>query len=112
MALFSYLLILLFGLAAWVTYRALTKASAHIASLVACSGALIGVGLVSLWHYATLLITGQLSVSGVIVGDGLLSLLLGIYIYVRRPAHMFEVLKEDMLAVWKSDDGVPNEGEW
>ncbi len=110
MALFSYLLILLFGLAAWVTYRALTKSTAHIASLVACSGALIGVGLVSLWHYATLLVIGHLSVLGVIVGDGLLSLLLGIYIYARRPAHMFELLKEDMLAVWKSDDGEPQRG--
>ena len=110
MALFSYLLILLFGLAAWVSYRALPKASAHIASLVACSGALIGVGLVSLWHYATLLVIGHLSVLGVIVGDGLLSLLLSIYIYARRPAHMFEVLKGDMLAVWKSDDGAPQRG--
>jgi len=103
MTLFSYLLILLFGHAAWVMYRTLPNPKRHIASLVWFGGQVMGVGILSLIHYGVLLLTGHLSVWVVVLGDGLLALLLGGYVYIRRPTHMWRQLVLDLFDVWKSD---------
>ncbi len=95
---FTYVTVLWYGLIPWLIYRRTAKAHSHIAAVVYLGGVVAAIGVLSVLHYALLLVLNRYGVGAVTAVEAVALVGASVVIGRLRTAHMFRQLADDV--VW------------